>query len=156
MVRSPTSGLRSKQVRNPLQNEIPSFSILPAATPQAITHRRATIPISSHATIEAKCTGANIHDLPSFTAPNRHEIPSCIEAIVAGFAWRGKIAEELRTVRVTSNGYARPPQETTATTSPAFTVCPSVTDKRSIVPDFGARISFCIFIASTTIKPCPA
>ncbi len=40
--------------------------------------------------------------------------------------------------------------------SPAFTGWPSFTSKRSTVPLLGDRISFCIFMASTTSKPCPA
>ena len=41
----------------------------------------------------------------------------------------------------------------TASTSPAFTVCPSETLISAILPAFGDCTSFCIFIASTTSTP---
>jgi len=43
-------------------------------------------------------------------------------------------------------------QSTQAKTSPAFTAWPSFTKSFSTRPLFGERISFCIFIASTTSK----
>src|SRR5437879_6523734 len=43
-----------------------------------------------------------------------------------------------------------------ARTSPELTACPSATRMRSTTPLLGDLISFCIFIASTTMSPWPA
>src|ERR1044071_6541375 len=57
-----------------------------------------------------------------------------------------------RTVNVPKE-YAH--HSTTASTSPAFTVSPGFTLVDTTVPSRGDFISFCIFIASTTITPAP-
>src|SRR6185437_11431465 len=69
-----------------------------------------------------------------------------------------RMAKPLKTLRNSKKGseaVGMPAYSISASSWPVATVSPLATARRTSAPDFGARTSFCIFMASSTSTPCP-
>jgi hypothetical protein len=93
---NPARGVKRRQVKKPLQNAIPSFSILLAATAHAIIQIRAATPSMSHPAMDAKCTCVNINNPPRIAAIARFAFAACVEKIVAATGRERKVREARR------------------------------------------------------------
>src|SRR6185437_8575948 len=99
----------------------------------------------------------SVTDLPTPLRPTmQSDSPRATSKVTSSSTAR--MAKPLKTLRNSKKGseaVGMPAYSISASSWPVATVSPLATARRTSAPDFGARTSFCIFMASSTSTPCP-